>query len=397
MKIFGFPQMDLIKGIRRSYTPDLILSVAKSNKVLIYLEDGYGEDIGFANADYEFENVSFKSKAEVFSESDYIVCITAPSAREIDRMKDGQTLLAFLHYNTHDVRNKMFYDRKIHTISLDELIDPATNRRMVEDLQATSFNAVKAALIALKESWGDDKWFSKYREHIKAYVMGTGVVGANAINALANFRYTGLRQELVENGNCKIEVVALGFRETGDKKFMNKYVLPNADILLDATYRPEGKNHLHIIDKEQLEILAEDAVICDISADKYDVSGETHVVKGIQGVPTGKDQDYSRPIFKRDHAAFLDDAYVPKQYQLTPRQTRTSVSSYSWPSFGTNSDRLKNVEIYSNQIKPVLQFLIENGLEGLQIPEDFKTSRLNNAIYESQNPLSISIVKLSTF
>ncbi|MFT5723196.1 MAG: hypothetical protein ACI9JN_000305, partial [Bacteroidia bacterium] len=26
MKIFGFPQMDLIKGIRRSYPPHLILS-----------------------------------------------------------------------------------------------------------------------------------------------------------------------------------------------------------------------------------------------------------------------------------------------------------------------------------------------------------------------------------
>lgn len=382
--------MDLIKGIRRSYPPHLILSIAKSNKVLIYLEDGYGEDIGFIESDYMVENVSFKPKFEVFSHSDYIVCITAPSAKEIDMMKEGQTLLAFLHYNTHDVRNKLFYDRKINTISLDELVDSTTNRRMVEDLRATSFNAIKAALIALKESWGDDKWFSPYREHIKAYVMGTGKVGANAINALANFRYTGLRQELVERGNCKISVVALGFRETGDKEFMNKYVLPNADILVDATYRPEGKNHLHIIDKEQLEILPKDAVICDITADEYDVSGETHVVKGIQGIPTGKDPDYVRPIFKKNHDAFLDKSYVPKEYQLTPRQIRTSVSSYSWPSFGSNSDRLENVEIYTRQIKPILQFLIDNGLDGIKIPEDFKTSALNNALYESLNPLTIS-------
>jgi hypothetical protein len=45
---------------------------------------------------------------------------------------------------------------------------------MVEDLRATSFNAIKASLIALRESWGEDKWFSPYREHIKAFVMGTG-------------------------------------------------------------------------------------------------------------------------------------------------------------------------------------------------------------------------------
>lgn len=390
MKIFGFPQMDLIKGIRRSYPPHLVLSIAKSSDALLFLEEGYGEDIGFAASDYQYENVLFKSKKEVFSESNYLVCITAPSSREIDMMHEGQTLLAFLHYNTHDLRNRLFYDRKINTISLDELIDDATNRRMVEDLRATSFNAINAALIALKASWGDEKWFTPHREHIKAFVMGTGKVGANAINALANFRYTGLRQELVDSGNCKIAVVALGFRETGDKHFMNKYVLPNADILVDASYRPDGKNHLHIIDKEQLEILPQDAVICDVSADRYDVSGETHVVKGIQGIPTGRDEDYQMPIFNRDHAAFADNSYVPDEYQLTPRQRRTTVSSYSWPSFGTNDDRLKNVEIYARQIKPVLQFLINNGIEGIKTPEDLKTSSLNNALYESQNPLTIA-------
>ena len=176
MKVFGFPQMDLVKGIRRSYPPHLILSIAKTNKVAVCLEEGYGEDIGFSKSDYLVENVSFKSKVDVFSIADYIVCITAPSAKEIDLMKEGQTLLAFLHYNTHELRNRLFFDRKINTISLDELVDAASSRRMVEDLRATSFNAVKASLIALKESWGDAKWHSPYREHIKAYVMGTGKV-----------------------------------------------------------------------------------------------------------------------------------------------------------------------------------------------------------------------------
>jgi len=390
MKIFGFPEMDLIEGIRRSYPPHLVEAIASSGKIIVYLEEGYGHDIGFSESDYQSDNVSFKTKKEVFSESDYVICITAPSQMEIDMMGEGQTLLAFLHYNTHDSRNKMFYDRKINTISLDEIIDEANNRRVIEDLRATSFNAIKAGIIALKESWGDEKWYSKFRPHIKAYVMGTGKVGSNAINALANFRYTGLRQELVENGNCQIEVVALGFRETGDKSFMNKFALPNADLLIDATYRPDGSNHLHIIDQEQLEILRPDAVICDISADKYDLSGDIHVVKGIQGIPTGKDAEYRMPIFKKDNKAFHNVDYVPKEYQLTKRQIRTTVSSYSWPSFGDNEDRLANVEIYARQIKPVLNFLIENIEKGIQVPKNLETSPMNNAIYNSLNPLAIA-------
>ena len=65
MKIFGFPQMDLIKGIRRSYPPHLISSIAKSNKVLLYLEEGYGEDIGFTKSDYLVENVTCKPEFDL--------------------------------------------------------------------------------------------------------------------------------------------------------------------------------------------------------------------------------------------------------------------------------------------------------------------------------------------
>ena len=109
MKIFGFPEMDLIKGIRRSYPPHLVETIASSGKITVYLEEGYGNDVGFSESDYQSDNVSFKTKEEVFSESDYVICITAPSQKEIDMMNEGQTLLAFLHYNTHDSRNKILW------------------------------------------------------------------------------------------------------------------------------------------------------------------------------------------------------------------------------------------------------------------------------------------------
>ena len=139
-----------------------------------------------------------------------------------------------------------------------------------------------------------------------------------------------------------------------------------------------------------MERSPKDYVIFDIKADNYNVSGETHVVKGIHGIPTGRDIDYRRPIFNRNHSAFTDNSYVPEIYQLTPRQIRTSVSSYSWPSFGDNSDRLENVEIYAKQVSPILQFLLDNGIEGVKPPVDFQTSAINNAIYNSLNPLFIN-------
>jgi len=37
-----------------------------------------------------------------------------------------------------------------------------------------------------------------------------------------------------------------------------------------------------------------------------------------------------------------------------------------------------------------LQFLIDYGVVGIKTPEDFKTSALNNALFESLNPLDIA-------
>ncbi len=387
MRTFGFPDMDLVKGVRRGYPPDLIHAIAKYPDTRIIIEEGYGEDIGFSEKDYLVDNVEVLNKADLFSESDYIVAITTLSAREIEMLQPGQCLLAFLHYNTHESRNRQFFEKGVKTISLDEAKEPSTGRRMVEDLKATSFNAIKAGLIALRESWGDEKWFSKDRDEIKAFVMGTGMVGRNAIDALSNFQYTGLRQELIDRGNPKIIVEVLGMYETPDKEFINRQVMPHADLLVDASYRPEGVNQNHIIDQTQLELMKEDSVIVDITADKYDLTGEVPVVKGIEGVPTGKDKDYKLPRFKKDSPEFTDTDYVPDQYQLNPNQRRTVVSSYSWPSYGTNKDRLANVEIYSRQVRPILEFLAQNGYEGIREPEELKTSSMNDALYGAINPL----------
>ncbi len=379
--------MDLVKGVRRGYPPDLIKSIAKSNRARIVIEEGYGGDIGFSEKDYLTDNVEVKSKEDLFRESEYIVCITTLSAKEIDMLQSGQCLLAFLHYNTHESRNRLFHEKGVRTISLDEVLEPSTGKRMVEDLKATSFNAIKAGIIALRESWGHEKWFSKERDEIRAFVMGTGMVGRNAIDALSNFQYTGLRQELIEKGNPKIKVEVLGMYETPDKDFINNKVMPFADLLVDASYRPEGVNQNHIIDGAQLELLKPDAVICDITADKYDLSGEIPVVKGIEGIPTGKDQDYKLPRFTKDSPKFMDPDYVPAQYQLQESQRRTVVSSYSWPSYGSNEDRLANVKIYAGQLRPILNFLVEYGYEGIEKPTEFRTTDMNDALYGAINPL----------
>jgi len=39
---------------------------------------------------------------------------------------------------------------------------------------------------------------------------------------------------------------------------------------------------------------------------------------------------------------------------------------------------------------PIIQFILDNGIEGVMLPVDFQTSAINNAIYNSLNPLFIN-------
>ncbi len=386
-RTFGFPVMSIPKPYQRDYPPWLIQWLATKKNVTIHVEEGYGSDLGFKQEEYEAPNVIFRSRKEVFMESDYVVCMTAPTLEEIQMMHEGQVLLAFLHYNTHPTRNRLFHDKGIQTISLDDVTD-YRGRRLVEDLQATSYNAVKAAIKQLRKELGEDRWFESRREPLKAFIMGTGSTAQLAVRALNHFGYLGYQEELKKKGgNSKILVTAIGRHETSDEKFMNEKILAQADIFVDATFRPAGKNHHHIVTGDQLEHLPEHAVICDNTADKYDTSSEPHVVKAIQGIPTGMGKDYGDPTFPKDHPAFTDPNYVPPQYQLTPEQRRSVVSSYSWPSYGSREDRLKNVENYANQMKPLLDWLADHGIESIQPPSKGKTDYWNDALYRSLNPL----------
>ena len=386
-RVFGFPIMSIPKPYQRDYPPWLIQWLGTKKNVIVHIEEGYGSDLGFSQEDYEAPNVYFKSRTEVFTESDYVVCMTAPTIDEIKMMHEGQVLLAFLHYNTHPTRNKLFYEKGIQTISLDDVKD-YRGRRLVEDLQATAYNAVKAAIKQLRKELGEEKWFDPHRDPIHVVIMGTGSVAQLAIRAANHLGYLGFQEELVgRRGNPKVLVTAIGRHETGDKVFMNTKILPKADIFADATFRPAGQNHHHIVTGDQLEYLPNHAVICDITADKYDTSSEPHVVKAIQGIPTGMGEDYGDPTFPKDHPAFTDSKYVPPEYQLKPEQRRSVVSSYSWPSYGTREDRLRNVENYANQMKPLLNWLADHGIESVRPPVRGKTDYWNDAIYRSLNPL----------
>ncbi len=386
LKTVGFPRMAITPGFRREYPPWFVKKIARLVNHEVLIAEGYGSDQSYSLDDYSAENVKIVTQEEVYSSSDIVVCLTAPSESEWKHLKRGQTLVSFLHYDTHPTRTLHFFQQGVNTISLDSLKDDR-NLRLVEDLRGTAYNSVRAAILELRKQVGEDKWFDPDRKPFHFVVIGAGTVGIWAVQALTRMGNIGLKEELIQRGgNPKTIVTPLEIYETKDEKFMNEEILPNTDILVDATFRLKSGSSKHIISAKQIELLPEHAIICDAAADRYDVESDPRIVKGIQGIPTGTVDHY---VFYPDDSEWEDPEFVPEQYQLTKEQRRTTVSSYSWPSYGSQKDRAISMEHYARQIYPFVEFLVKNGVEGVKQPKGEPTSLVNDAIYYALNPFVI--------
>lgn len=386
LKTIGFPRMAITPGFRREYPPWFVKNLARVVQGEILVAEGYGSDQGYALGDYSAENVRIVSQKEAFTDADIVVCLTAPEESEWKLLKKGQTLVSFLHYETHPRRTLHLYQKGVNTISLDSIKDDR-NLRLVEDLRGTAYNSVRAAVLELRKQVGEKKWFDPDREPFHFVVIGAGTVGIWAVQALTRMGNIGLKEELIQQGgNPKTIVTPLEIYETKDEKFMNEQILPYTDILVDATFRPKSASSKHIISAEQIELLPEHSVICDTAADKYDVRSNPPIVKGIQGIPTGTVDKY---VFYPNDSEWEDPKLVPEPFQLDMKQRRTTVSSYSWPSYGSTRDRAVNMEHYARQIYPFLEFLVTRGIEGVKQPGKATASLINDAIYYALNPFAI--------
>ena len=100
-KSCGFPNMNKEISEKRALLPSL-----KEENIVIYLENGYGNKMGFTIQDYldENENIIFTTSKEVYSK-DIIVVLRAPIEEELMSMKKGSVLISMLHYETRESRN----------------------------------------------------------------------------------------------------------------------------------------------------------------------------------------------------------------------------------------------------------------------------------------------------
>ncbi|MBD5635092.1 MAG: NAD(P)(+) transhydrogenase (Re/Si-specific) subunit alpha, partial [Candidatus Eremiobacteraeota bacterium] len=189
--LIGVPT-ETAPGERRvALVPETIGRLAKSGHTVL-VERGAGAAASFTDEAYEGSGATLAADAaEVFAKAELVVKVSRPNDAELQSMKAGQALLAFLSPLGDPQSVEKYAAQKITALSMDAI--PRTTRAQSMDALSSQANIAgyKAVLIAANESPRFFPMLTTAAGTIrpqKTFVLGAGVAG---LQALATARRLG--------------------------------------------------------------------------------------------------------------------------------------------------------------------------------------------------------------
>lgn len=338
----GFPKMKKERGEKRDFLPDFFKRFL-CDDISIYLEQGYGSQLGFSEEDYVKANsgIIFSEKDEVFKQH-LIVVIRSPEFDDIEKMRPGSGLLAMLHYETRPYLIDLLKRKQIYAFSLDSIVDD-NNERLVVTYEMTALGGIHTAFSKLNEQHKEKMIL--LNKPIKVTIIGMGKLGMQAGRiSFGEFN----EYELGKKGVAGISVQFLE-KEIMEHPSSVKEILERTDLLVDATKRPDPTRI--IIPNDLLGSLPENSIILDLTADPYEKRENGYQVKAIEGIPHGSLDQY---IFEVEDSAWND---IPSVVQSQNR--RITISCNAWP--GVMAKECMNV--YADKMWPFIKLIGEKGFQ----------------------------------
>ncbi len=348
MKQVGFPVIRNFGDDPRDFIPDLFRFMDRYD-CEFYLEKGYGERLGYSEEDYKAasDKVHFVTREEAF-DKDVVMILKNPEPEDLEMLKDGCVYFSMLHYATRPKVCEVLGRKKIRALAMDHIVDDKGLRIFV-DYFGTAFNACKAGVEALKDTYPD--FFSEDRGPIHALVMGVGGVGQNAIRSLEILS----DQEFLGKEASGILPVICTRTITGHPEVF-KDIIEKCYLVVDATQRKDETKY--VMTNQQIGMLPEEAVIVDICADRYDFLVDPPLVKGMEGTITGNNEHY---LIEKD-----DPGYDELPDVICTENRRVTVSSNAWPGM----DVERSCQVYYELMKNYAGIILGKGYDEMTEESD---------------------------
>jgi NAD(P) transhydrogenase subunit alpha len=289
MKI-GIPR-EVHPGERRvALTPESAGQIQKLGFEL-QIESGAGQAANFSDTAYEDAGVNVVDGDSVWSTSDIIMKVNAPKAEEIDKLKEGQTLISFIWPAQNEDLMQKLAARKVNVLAMDSV--PRISRAQKLDALSSMANiAGYRAVIEASQHFG--RFFTGQVTAAgkippaKVMVIGAGVAGLAAIgtaNSLgAIVRAFDTRPEVKEQvESMGAEFLELDFEEEGTgeggyAKVMSEEFIKaemalfaeqakEVDIIITTALIP-GKPAPELITEDMVKSMNAGSVIVDLAAEQ---------------------------------------------------------------------------------------------------------------------------------
>ena len=360
MKTVGFPMIRNFNGDSRDFIPDLFAFMDRYEGVEFYLEEGYGERLGYTADDYlkASDKVHFVSREESFGK-DITMILKNPEPEDLEMLRDGSVYFAMLHYATRPKVCEIIARKGLRTFAMDHIVDD-NGLRIFADYFGTAFNGCQEAIEALKKTYPD--FYSTERGPIKALVMGVGGVGQNCIRSLeilSDREFLGKEQTGILPIICTRTIT--GHPEVFDE------IIKECHLVVDATQRKDETQY--VMTNRQIGLLPEEAVLLDICADRYDFIVDPPLVKGMEGTITGGP---GHTVIYPD-----DPAYAEIEGTVVDSTNRrVTVSCNAWPGM----DVPRSVQVYFGLMKNYVGIILQKEYEDISEDSD---SLFERGLYRS--------------
>lgn len=287
--IIGVPK-ETVAGERRvALVPELVPKLTQLGLEVI-VEWRAGLEAGFSDSSYVEKGA--RIEAGVFDKTDVLLKVQPPGADEIERIKEGSTLIGFLQPYTNGPGIKALAARQVTAFSM-ELMPRITRAQPMDALSAMStVTGYKAVLIAASRV---PKFFpllmtaAGTMTPARVFVIGAGVAGLQAIATAKRlgavveaYDTRPVVKEQVESLGARFVELSLETKDAEDKsgyakaqseefykkqqEMMFKYVKA-ADAVIPTALVP-GQRAPVLITEEMVEGMRRGSVIVDLAAEQ---------------------------------------------------------------------------------------------------------------------------------
>jgi NAD(P) transhydrogenase subunit alpha len=306
----GVPRETYAGEKRVATVPEVVEKLIKLG-FAVRVESGAGDAANFDDESYRAAGATIAdSAASLYSGSDIVFKVRAPTPDEIALMKPGTAIVSFIWPAQNPELMKALADRKLTVLAMDSLPRQLSRAQKMDSLTSmasiSGYRAVIEAANAFGRFFNGQITAAGKIPPAKVFIAGAGVAGLAAIGTAANLgaivrandtraevadQVTSLGGEFVKvdyeeegsGGGGYAKVMSEGFQKAQREMYAQQ--AKDADIIITTALIP-GKPAPKLITAEMVKSMKPGSVIVDMAAEQggnceLTVPGEAVVRHGV--------------------------------------------------------------------------------------------------------------------